>query len=140
MRQIGVGSRKKALWVKMKPEYSEQTGDLDLLILGAGFADGKMRSGLLSRFLLGVAVPNADGSSPPTKFWPVTRVRGVGLHERVLVGVTVLFFLVLSGDVVCRCCAVVVVVIVVVLRGGVVLSLSRVDVTVVGVRGLLRSA
>ncbi|CAM9713851.1 unnamed protein product, partial [Laminaria digitata] len=80
---IGVGSRKKALWVKMKPEYSEQTGDLDLLILGAGFADGKMRSGLLSRFLLGVAVPNADGSSPPTKFWPVTRV-GSGYSQEEL--------------------------------------------------------
>eukprot|EP00904_Undaria_pinnatifida_P001070 jgi/Undpi1/10964/HiC_scaffold_30.g13265.m1 len=70
---IGVGSRKLALWVKMKPEYSEQTGDLDLLILAAGFANGRMRSGLLSRFLLGVAVPSADGS-PPSKFWPITRV------------------------------------------------------------------
>lgn len=60
----------------MKPEYSEQTGDLDLLILAAGFANGRMRSGLLSRFLLGVAVPSADGS-PPSKFWPITRVREV---------------------------------------------------------------
>ena len=112
----------------MKPEYSEQTADLDLLILGASFADGKMRSGLLSRFLLGVAVPNADGSSPPTKFWPITRVRRGGLHEWVglggaSVGVGVLG---VGGDVACRCCrtaqwvAVAVVVVVVVVRGDLV--------------------
>lgn len=141
VRQIGVGSRKRALWVKMKPEYSEQTADLDLLILGAAFANGKMRSGLLSRFLLGVAVPNADGSSPPTKFWPITRVRPVGLHEwvglwwtwRWCLGVAV------GDDVVCRCCRaaqwVAVAVAVVVLRGSYGRSLSA-----VGVRRVLRTA
>ena len=73
-RQIGEKSRKKCLWVKMKPEYSDETADMDLIILGAGFAQGRMRSGLLSKFLVGVAVPSADGS-PPTQFYPITRVR-----------------------------------------------------------------
>lgn len=72
--KVGDKSRNDARWVKMKPEYSDQTADLDLLILGAAFASGKMRSGLLSKFILGVAVPTDDGG-PPTQFWPITRVR-----------------------------------------------------------------
>lgn len=72
--QLGDKSRKCGLWVKMKPEYSDQTADIDLIVLAGGFASGAMRSGLLSRFLLGVAVPTADGS-PAKKFWPVTKVR-----------------------------------------------------------------
>lgn len=72
-RQIGEKSRKKCLWVKMKPEYSDQMSGLDFIILGAGFAQGRMRSGLLSKFLVGVAVPTADGS-PPSQFYPISRV------------------------------------------------------------------
>lgn len=75
-RQIGEKSRKKCLWVKMKPEYSDQTSGLDFIILGAGFAQGRMRSGLLSKFLVGVAVPTADGS-PPSQFYPISRVRWI---------------------------------------------------------------
>ena len=33
---IGEKSRKSAKWVKMKPEYGDQTTDLDLIVLGAG--------------------------------------------------------------------------------------------------------
>jgi hypothetical protein len=33
--ELGEKSRGTALWVKMKPEYGDQTEDLDMLILGA---------------------------------------------------------------------------------------------------------
>lgn len=72
-RQIGDKSRKCALWVKMKPEYSEQTEDMDVIVLAAGFANGKMRSGLLSKFLVGVAEPNEEGK-PRKTFYPIARV------------------------------------------------------------------
>lgn len=72
--QIGEGSRKSALWIKMKPEYSDQTEDVDLLILAAGFANGTMRSGLLSKFLVGVAVPTEEGQ-PRKRFHALVRVR-----------------------------------------------------------------
>lgn len=73
VHQIGESSRKSALWVKMKPEYSDQTEDMDLLILAAGFADGKMRSGLLSKFLVGVAVPTEEGQQRK-QFYALVRV------------------------------------------------------------------
>eukprot|EP00903_Cladosiphon_okamuranus_P009258 g8834.t1 len=70
---LGDKSRKSALWIKMKPEYSGQTEDMDVLILAAGFANGEMRSGLLSKFLVGVAAPNEEGK-PRKTFYPVARV------------------------------------------------------------------
>lgn len=57
----------------MKPEYFGQTEDMDVLILAAGFANGKMRSGLLSKFMVGVAAPSEEGK-PRRKFYPVARV------------------------------------------------------------------
>lgn len=74
LHQIGEGSRKTALWVKMKPEYSDQTEDVDLLILAAGFANGKMRSGLLSKFLVGVAVPTEEDGQTRKQFHALVRV------------------------------------------------------------------
>lgn len=82
--QIGDKSRKCALWVKMKPEYSDQTEDMDLIILAAGFANGKMRSGLLSKFLLGVAVPTEEGQ-PRRDFFALTRVSEGSLVLALLV-------------------------------------------------------
>ncbi|CAM9475934.1 unnamed protein product [Pylaiella littoralis] len=80
--QIGEGSRKTALWVKMKPEYSDQTEDVDLLILAAGFANGKMRSGLLSKFLVGVAVPTEEDGQTRKQFHALVRVgTGFTLNE-----------------------------------------------------------
>ncbi|CAM9127479.1 unnamed protein product [Scytosiphon promiscuus] len=70
---LGDKSRKCALWVKKKPEYSDQTEDMDLLVLAAGFANGKMRSGLLSKFLLGVAVPTEEGKRR-REFYALVRV------------------------------------------------------------------
>eukprot|EP00752_Nemacystus_decipiens_P016381 g14643.t1 len=78
---LGDKSRKAALWVKMKPEYSEQTEDMDVIILAAGFANGNMRSGLLSKFLVGVAAPSEEGK-PREKFYPIARLgTGYSLNE-----------------------------------------------------------
>jgi hypothetical protein len=53
--------------VKMKPEYSDQTANLDVCIVGGYYGDGTRRAGLLSHFLLAVAdqatLPE-DGSAP----------------------------------------------------------------------------
>jgi ATP-dependent DNA ligase len=51
----------------MKPEYSDQTTNLDVCVVGAYYGDGNRRSGLLSHFLLAVVDQNTlppDGSEP----------------------------------------------------------------------------
>lgn len=73
--QLGEKSRSCASWVKLKPEYSGQTPEMDLLVIGAGYGEGKARAGLLCTFMLGVAVPNADGGTPE-RFMAITRVSG----------------------------------------------------------------
>ncbi|CAN0389132.1 unnamed protein product, partial [Discosporangium mesarthrocarpum] len=52
--QLGEKSRHSGSWVKMKPEYSDQTSDMDLLILAAKHGDGPSRAGVLSSFIMGV--------------------------------------------------------------------------------------
>jgi DNA ligase-4 len=52
---LGLKSRQLKHWVKMKPEYSDMTRDLDMIILGAYYGEGKsMRGKGLSTFLCGV--------------------------------------------------------------------------------------
>lgn len=59
--ELGVKSKALGHWVKMKPEYGDQTEDLDLIVLGAYYGEGKsLRGKGLSTFLLGVRV-DADG-------------------------------------------------------------------------------
>lgn len=53
--ELGEKSRAAALWVKMKPEYGDQTDDLDLLVLGAYYGEGKgLRGKGISTFVCGV--------------------------------------------------------------------------------------
>ncbi len=70
---MGNKSRKRALWVKMKPEYSDQTEDVDLLILAGGYAEGSVWSGLLSNFIVGVAQPAEEGQKRKF-FYGIARV------------------------------------------------------------------
>lgn len=67
---LGMRSRQSQNWVKMKPEYSDLTRDLDLIILGAYFGEGNsMRGKGLSTFLLGIRDDSDAGSShltPPS--------------------------------------------------------------------------
>lgn len=51
----------------MKPEYSDQTTNLDVCVVGGYYGDGSRRSGLLSHFLLAVVDQNtlpSDSSEP----------------------------------------------------------------------------
>ena len=51
----GKSSRSTGHWVKMKPEYGDETRDLDFLILGAYYGEGtSVRGKGLSVFLCGV--------------------------------------------------------------------------------------
>ncbi|CAH1392247.1 unnamed protein product [Nezara viridula] len=66
-------------WIKIKPDYSEGTVDLDLLIIGGYYGSGRMK-GQICHFLLGVA---ADESDNPTTFMSVARVSsGLSDEER----------------------------------------------------------
>ena len=44
-------------WCKMKPEFSDQTTNLDMIVLGAYSSEGKRRSGRVASLLVGVAKP-----------------------------------------------------------------------------------
>jgi ATP-dependent DNA ligase len=61
---LGMRSRQSQSWVKMKPEYSDLTRDLDLVILGAYYGEGNsMRGKGLSTFLLGIRDDSDAGSA-----------------------------------------------------------------------------
>lgn len=51
---VGEKSRSRQHWIKMKADYSDQTTNLDVLVLGAYWASGRSRGGRFSSFLLGV--------------------------------------------------------------------------------------
>lgn len=57
-------------WLKIKPDYSEGTVDLDLLIIGGYYGTGRKR-GLISSFLLGVG---DDSKDEPEKFLSICKV------------------------------------------------------------------
>ena len=50
-------------WIKLKPDYLDTRANLDLIILGGSFGDGKTgrRNGDISSFLLGLADPDNPG-------------------------------------------------------------------------------
>jgi ATP-dependent DNA ligase len=62
---LGERGRGLGYWVKMKPEYSDLTANLDVIVLGAYYSEGKRRSGKIASFLLGVAEPAADTAVGP---------------------------------------------------------------------------
>ncbi|XP_014279240.1 DNA ligase 4 [Halyomorpha halys] len=66
-------------WLKIKPDYSEGTVDLDLLIIGGYYGTGRMK-GQICHFLLGVAAEESDN---PNTFMSVARVSsGLSDSER----------------------------------------------------------
>ncbi|XP_046387082.1 DNA ligase 4 [Ischnura elegans] len=65
---------RKGGWYKIKPEYIGEVCDtLDLLIIG-GFYGGGRGKGIISHFLLGVAVPPSSLGEDPKEFHSVGRV------------------------------------------------------------------
>lgn len=59
---LGEKARALQLWIKMKPEFSDQTTNLDVIVLGAYYSEGKRRSGRIASLLVGVAEPQTRGS------------------------------------------------------------------------------
>lgn len=71
-------------WIKLKPEYVEGMSDtLDLIILGGYYGKGRMRSGKLSQFLMGIAEKPLDNSEFPSRFYAFCKV-GTGLSASEL--------------------------------------------------------
>lgn len=65
---------RKAGWIKVKPEYVDSlVPELDLLIIGAYYGKGR-RQGVLSHFLLAVAVENTEPGGKPREFHSICRV------------------------------------------------------------------
>lgn len=65
---------RKEGWIKIKPEYTDGAMvELDLLIIGGYYGEGRKR-GIVSHFLLGIAVPPDNPGSDPKEFESVTRV------------------------------------------------------------------
>ncbi|CAN7940810.1 unnamed protein product [Ixodes hexagonus] len=74
---------RKAGWLKLKPEYVDGlVSDLDLLILGGYFGEGR-RSGDVSHFLLGVAGDERGEDGMPAAFWSCAKV-GSGYSDSEL--------------------------------------------------------
>ncbi|XP_026470938.1 DNA ligase 4-like [Ctenocephalides felis] len=68
---------RNAGWFKIKPEYTAGIlSELDLLIIGGYYGEGKTK-GRISSFLLGVAVVDEPEESTPCMFYSVGRV-GIG--------------------------------------------------------------
>ncbi|CAM9104087.1 unnamed protein product, partial [Ectocarpus fasciculatus] len=73
--ELGEKSRfKNASWIKMKPEYSNNMTDLDLLILGGYYGEGKgVRAEGVSHFLLGVK-DDSSSTDDMTKYLTVGKI------------------------------------------------------------------
>uniref|UniRef100_A0A1B6DLF5 DNA ligase 4 n=1 Tax=Clastoptera arizonana TaxID=38151 RepID=A0A1B6DLF5_9HEMI len=67
-------SARREGWIKIKPEYTPGAMvELDMLIIGGYFGEGRKR-GIVSHFLLGLAVPPDLPGSDPVVFESVCRV------------------------------------------------------------------
>lgn len=65
---------RKAGWIKVKPEYVDSlVPELDLLIIGAYYGKGR-RQGVLSHFLLAVAVASEEPGRKPCEFHSICRI------------------------------------------------------------------
>nr|XP_045601538.1 DNA ligase 4-like [Procambarus clarkii]XP_045601539.1 DNA ligase 4-like [Procambarus clarkii] len=65
---------RKAGWIKVKPEYVDSlVSELDLLIIGGYYGKGR-HQGVLSHFLLGVAVSNEEPGGKPCEFHSFCRI------------------------------------------------------------------
>ncbi|KAK7069753.1 DNA ligase (ATP) [Halocaridina rubra] len=65
---------RKGGWIKVKPEYVDSlVPELDLLIIGGYYGKGR-RQGVLSHFLLAVAVPADEEGGKPKEFHSLCRI------------------------------------------------------------------
>ena len=80
---FGTGrTRSKGYWRKLKKDYAGENAanDLDVIVLGAYFADGQHRRGMITAYLVGLAnnEPDVDGK---LRYLPFTKVSGATLEE-----------------------------------------------------------
>lgn len=81
----GMGSkfRRNGYWLKYKTDYDGREsgeGDIDALVLGASFATGMRKSGMLSSFLVGCVDSNSGGS----KYMTIGTVNGNGVKNDLM--------------------------------------------------------
>ena len=77
-----VFGRSEKYWWKMKAEYEEAgwASDIDVIVLGANYATGLGKAGLLSQFLIGCV----DQDSPDFRVMTLGRCSGGGTHRKNL--------------------------------------------------------
>ena len=62
---LGEASRKNGYWTKLKPEYMDSLAEsLDVIVLAGYYANGTLRSGMISGFLLGVKGEHVNATTP----------------------------------------------------------------------------
>lgn len=75
-------TRRSKSWYKLKPDYQDDTQDLDVLILGGYFREGRLWTNRPSRFLVGVAADtpelevktDAAGRAIPPRWYSFAKV------------------------------------------------------------------
>ena len=76
----GLGDKFRCLgyWFKLKNDYEKHgnTADIDVVVVGASYATGLSRSGLLNSFLVGCTDANSLG---PTKYMTLASINGGGM-------------------------------------------------------------
>ncbi|XP_002166379.2 DNA ligase 4 isoform X1 [Hydra vulgaris] len=71
-------------WYKLKPEYIDSlSDDLDLIIIGGQYGSGH-RGGIISHFLLGVAVKTEEGSDTKPSYFKTFAAVGSGYTDKEL--------------------------------------------------------
>lgn len=70
-------SRSKAFWRKLKKDYEGENvaSDIDVLVLGAYFADGKHRAGMITSYLVGLANESVDFDGK-LRYLPFCKISG----------------------------------------------------------------
>ena len=80
---FGDQSRLTKFWLKLKPDYTAagHASDIDVAVLGALYATGLGRSGLLSHFIVGCVDGKSEGE---TKFLTMGKISGGGTKRQNL--------------------------------------------------------
>jgi len=75
-------SRSKAFWRKLKKDYEGENiaSDIDVLVLGAYFADGRHRRGMITSYLVGLASESVEFDGK-MRYIPFCKVSGATFDE-----------------------------------------------------------
>ncbi|GMH64616.1 hypothetical protein TL16_g04005 [Triparma laevis f. inornata] len=75
-------TRSKAFWRKIKPDYGAENAasDIDVIVLGAYFADGQTRRGMITSYMVGLADDEKDFNGEQ-KYLTLVKVSGAKFEE-----------------------------------------------------------